>query len=167
MGSGSVTPTDTAAPGAPPRVAELPSSVWKAPGNSGQDAPAALREENEQLRQAIRSRAVIEQAKGALMLRFGIEDSAAFAVLRRWSQDSNVKLRTVAETLVNLVCSEGSQTGEGHALAQWLHDQIHWPEYPREAARLPRQPVAEGGSANVPVRCALRGCPWLMRLNLV
>jgi hypothetical protein len=62
---------------------------------------AALAHENENLRVAIDSRAVIEQAKGALILRYGLDHEAAFAVLKRWSQDSNVKLHTIAERLVN------------------------------------------------------------------
>jgi hypothetical protein len=62
---------------------------------------AELVQENENLRVAIDSRAVIEQAKGALMLRYGLDQEAAFAVLKRWSQDSNIKLHTIAETLVD------------------------------------------------------------------
>jgi hypothetical protein len=62
---------------------------------------AELVQENENLRIAIDSRAVIEQAKGALMLRYGVDQDAAFAVLKRWSQDSNIKLHTVAEILVD------------------------------------------------------------------
>ncbi|MCU1587838.1 MAG: hypothetical protein JWN31_1331 [Frankiales bacterium] len=54
----------------------------------------------EQLQEAMASRAVIEQAKGILMgqLRCGAEE--AFAALVKQSQDSNVKLRDVAEQLV-------------------------------------------------------------------
>jgi hypothetical protein len=62
---------------------------------------ADLAQENENLRVAIDSRAVIEQAKGALMLRYGLDQDAAFAVLKRWSQDSNIKLHTIAQTLVD------------------------------------------------------------------
>lgn len=102
-----------------------PFPVDEETGESRQDEVAALRAENEQLRQAIRSRALIEQAKGALNLRYGLDDMAAFAVLRRWSQDSNVKLHTVAETLVNQVCRNGSIAGADHALAQRLHEQLH------------------------------------------
>ncbi len=69
-----------------------PFPVDEETGESRQDEVAALRAENEQLWRAIRSRALIEQAKGALILRYGLDDAAAFAVLRRWSQDSNVKL---------------------------------------------------------------------------
>lgn len=53
-----------------------------------------------QLREALSSRDVIGQAKGILMERRGYTADEAFAVLRRTSQDLNVKLREVAEALV-------------------------------------------------------------------
>lgn len=46
------------------------------------------------------SRAAIEQAKGALMLVYGMDEDAAFNLLRWYSQRSNVKLRDLADTLV-------------------------------------------------------------------
>lgn len=52
-----------------------------------------------QLREALRSRDVIGQAKGILMERRGITAQEAFDILRRTSQDLNVKLAQVAETL--------------------------------------------------------------------
>jgi hypothetical protein len=45
-------------------------------------------------------RAVIEQAKGMLMLIYGLDDDAAFDLLRWRSQSSNVKLRRLAEKIV-------------------------------------------------------------------
>lgn len=46
------------------------------------------------------SRAAIDQAKGALMLVYGMDEDAAFNLLRWYSQRSNVKLRDLADTLV-------------------------------------------------------------------
>ncbi|WP_440446541.1 PAS and ANTAR domain-containing protein [Nocardia amamiensis] len=46
------------------------------------------------------ARAVIEQAKGALMLVYGISAEQAFRVLSWRSQETNVKLRTLATRLV-------------------------------------------------------------------
>jgi hypothetical protein len=54
-----------------------------------------------QLRVALQSRDVIGQAKGILMERRGISAAEAFDVLRAASQSLNVKLTTIAETLVS------------------------------------------------------------------
>jgi len=52
-----------------------------------------------QLREALRSRDVIGQAKGILMERRGVDEAEAFEILKDASQSLNVKLATVAETL--------------------------------------------------------------------
>lgn len=54
----------------------------------------------ENLEMAITTRTVIGRAEGILMERFDITPAQAFAVLRRVSQDRNVKLNRVAEELV-------------------------------------------------------------------
>ncbi|MEX1177742.1 MAG: GAF and ANTAR domain-containing protein [Nitriliruptor sp.] len=55
---------------------------------------------SQQLREALSTRAVIEQAKGILMVRGGCDEEAAFALLRRTSQHQNRKLRDVAASVV-------------------------------------------------------------------
>ena len=50
------------------------------------------------------NRAGIEQAKGMLMLVYGIDDEAAFDLLRWLSQESNTKLRALAEQIVADFC---------------------------------------------------------------
>ena len=54
----------------------------------------------EQLQEAIATREVIGKAIGILMERESIDDDAALAMLRAASQNSNVKLRDIAEELV-------------------------------------------------------------------
>ncbi len=54
-----------------------------------------------QLSEAVRSRDVIGQAKGILMERRGLSADEAFDTLRRTSQDLNVKLRDLAQTLAD------------------------------------------------------------------
>jgi GAF domain-containing protein len=49
---------------------------------------------------AMASRAVIEQAKGILMERHKLTEDQAFTVLTRASQNTNIKLRDVADELV-------------------------------------------------------------------
>jgi GAF domain-containing protein len=57
---------------------------------------------SEQLTQAMRSRAVIEQAKGVLMGRSPqLTPDEAFDVLRKASQRENVKLRDIAQRIVD------------------------------------------------------------------
>ena len=46
------------------------------------------------------SRPTIEQAKGVLMMTYAIDAEAAFALLRRYSQYENVKVRDVARSVV-------------------------------------------------------------------
>jgi GAF domain-containing protein len=53
-----------------------------------------------QLEEALSTRAVIEQAKGILMVRAGCDEDAAFDLLRRTSQHQNRKLRDVAASVV-------------------------------------------------------------------
>jgi GAF domain-containing protein len=50
--------------------------------------------------QAIDARKLVGQAMGILMERFDLNADQAFAVLRRYSQDTNTKLRDVAHELV-------------------------------------------------------------------
>jgi PAS domain S-box-containing protein len=79
-------------------------------------------------------RAVIEQAKGMLMLVYGLDEDAAFDLLRWRSQSSNVKLRRLAEIVIEsfrdareeaitsrsafdhaLLSGEAAQNGDGAA----------------------------------------------------
>jgi GAF domain-containing protein len=55
---------------------------------------------NANLWRAIDARQLIGQAEGILMERFAIDADQAFAVLRRYSQDRNLKLHVVAERLI-------------------------------------------------------------------
>lgn len=54
----------------------------------------------QEMEQALLTRDVIRQAKGILMERFGLDATAAFAMLIRTSEDSNRKLVEVARWLV-------------------------------------------------------------------
>lgn len=51
-----------------------------------------------QLREAMVSRATIEQAKGVLISRLGVTESVAFDYLVKLSQNSHRKLRDIAAT---------------------------------------------------------------------
>jgi len=63
-------------------------------------ALASARHE-ESLAQAIDARKLVGQAMGILMERFDMDADRAFAVLKRYSQDTNTKLRDVAQQLID------------------------------------------------------------------
>ncbi|MFF8030785.1 MULTISPECIES: ANTAR domain-containing response regulator [unclassified Streptomyces] len=67
-----------------------------------------LQEEVEQLRQAIASRPVIDQARGILMATHGCTSDEAWHILREASQTSNTKLRAVAAALTASAQAEGT-----------------------------------------------------------
>ncbi|MBF6192372.1 ANTAR domain-containing protein [Nocardia sp. NPDC019323] len=54
-------------------------------------------------------RAVIEQAKGMLMLVYGIGEQQAFALLRSCSQHTNVRLRELAGRILTELPTAGGQ----------------------------------------------------------
>ncbi|WP_411149246.1 ANTAR domain-containing protein [Streptomyces sp. A30] len=66
---------------------------------AGQDV-VALRAENDQLRRALASRAVIDQARGMVMALAPCSSERAWDVLVDVSQHCNIKLRDVAVALV-------------------------------------------------------------------
>ena len=61
----------------------------------------AVAREEASLRQAVDARKLVGQAQGILMERFNVDADRAFAILRRYSQDNNVKLRDVAQRLID------------------------------------------------------------------
>jgi anti-anti-sigma regulatory factor len=66
-----------------------------------------LREEVEQLRHAIASRPVIDQARGILMATHGCTSDEAWHILRETSQLSNTKLRDVAAAVTASAEADG------------------------------------------------------------
>lgn len=97
-----------AAPGLVPHPGGVPNPAARPPSAARRDSDLALsatvdrlREELDGLRAAMRSRAVIEQAKGMFMERYGCTDEEAFARLATFSQQTNVKLADVAYALVS------------------------------------------------------------------
>lgn len=67
---------------------------------------------------------MVEQAKGALVLRFGIGPHEAFTILLTWSRDMHTTLHTLAHTLVNGACQGGEADQYDPDLVSWLRDQL-------------------------------------------
>lgn len=93
-----------------------------------------VQDEVSQLREALASRAVIEQAKGIVMVACRCGPDAAFDELRQMSNVHNVKLRIVAELLVSLVADQPAAS-QGDRLVsdvgdRWLNRVAHLPRLP-------------------------------------
>ncbi|WP_410595635.1 ANTAR domain-containing protein [Amycolatopsis sp. lyj-23] len=71
----------------------------------------------EQLKEALATQPVIEQAKGMIMLARTCTSDEAFVVLREISQDTNVKVHDVAAVIV-ACASRAEQPGELAGLDQ-------------------------------------------------
>ncbi|MFD7705973.1 ANTAR domain-containing protein [Streptomyces sp. NPDC059785] len=76
---------------------------------------ASLQEEVAHLRQAIVSHAVVDQAIGVVIARGGLRPEAGWEILRDVSQQTNTKLRDIAEHVVQW------------PFCGWLPDEIRAP----------------------------------------
>ena len=63
---------------------------------------------------------VVNQAKGAVMLRYGVGSPVALAVLVRWSRGVGSSLERSAQTLVSDLRGVSSSGPDAAALARWL-----------------------------------------------
>ena len=85
-------------------------ATWIAVAVGTADAAARTSDALRNMHVAMRTRAAIEQAKGILMERYKITEDRAFAVLTRASQTSNIKLRTIAQDLIDTGILHGTDT---------------------------------------------------------
>lgn len=70
-------------------------------------------------------RAVVERAKGTLMLRYGIDSHQAFALLVRWSRVTRTPVTTIAQTLLRGICEGNPHTVlRQRSLVRWLEVQL-------------------------------------------
>ncbi len=61
----------------------------------------ALREEIGDLEEALRTRKVVERAKGILMRRHGLDEAAAFARVQKQARDQRKPMREIAEAIIH------------------------------------------------------------------
>jgi AmiR/NasT family two-component response regulator len=66
-----------------------------------QRAGAEIQRVNEQLGNALTSRIIIEQAKGVIFARAGVDMAEAFSRLRTYARSHNLRLTDVAEATVD------------------------------------------------------------------
>jgi GAF domain-containing protein len=95
--------------------AALPFAAHVAAALESIDAYRSTVKLAQNLAEAMRSRAVIEQAKGMLMAEHQVDADQAFAMLVKVSQRGNVKLREVARRLVH--SRSGSEPGDAEPLS--------------------------------------------------
>ncbi|MEU0898504.1 ANTAR domain-containing protein [Streptomyces massasporeus] len=70
------------------------------PTDGGSDRIFALQEEVQQLKEAVASHAVVDQAIGMVVALGRISPDQGWAVLKEVSQHTNIKLRNVAELIL-------------------------------------------------------------------
>ncbi|MFF7731562.1 ANTAR domain-containing protein [Streptomyces sp. NPDC007984] len=70
------------------------------PTDGGSDRVLALQEEVQQLKAAVASHAVVDQAIGMVVALGRISPDQGWAVLKEVSQHTNIKLRNVAELIL-------------------------------------------------------------------
>lgn len=92
---------------------DLTTARAQAPDPTG---AAALRAEVDQLRTAMVSRAVIEQAKGILMLLTGCAEQAAFELLSHISSHTHRKVRDVAQAITASASGQGGLPADVRAI---------------------------------------------------
>ncbi len=68
-------------------------------------------------------RAVVEQAKGAIMLRYGVGSYESLAAMARWAREAHVTLPDVAHVLVTGIC-QGRVTPETRGMVRWLEQRL-------------------------------------------
>ncbi|MFD5949669.1 ANTAR domain-containing protein [Streptomyces collinus] len=76
------------------------------PEIKGEASPTHLQQENDQLRHAVASHATVDQAIGVLIAVHRIAPAAGFEVLREVSQQTNIKLHSVAQTVIGWALGE-------------------------------------------------------------
>ncbi|MFF7854082.1 ANTAR domain-containing protein [Streptomyces sp. NPDC007904] len=99
---------DTTDPLRSPVPDDAPARAGRAVALERAERLRVLQQEVEQLRRAIASRPVIDQARGILMATYGCTSDEAWHILREASQLSNTKLRAVAAALIASVEANGA-----------------------------------------------------------
>jgi hypothetical protein len=99
---------------------------WFPADQGSDDKTARLSEENAQLKQAVESHAVIDQAIGVLIAVWRVPPAAGWEALVKVSQHCNVKLHAVAENVIGWALGEqmpSRMRGELEtAVGRWRQD---------------------------------------------
>jgi hypothetical protein len=94
--------------------------------------------------------AVVEQAKGALMLRYGIGSRESLAVLERWALDAGAPVHDVADALVNGICL-GRVAPEADGMVRWLEQRLRGDVSEVRATAAEPAPLLSPGAVAAPI----------------
>lgn len=97
------------------------------------------------------ARAIVEQAKGAIMLRYGVGSYESLAAMARWAREAHVTLPEVAHALVKGIC-QGRVTPETEGMVRWLEQRLRVDigDEPTTAAARRRSTAAEATPTRAP-----------------
>jgi len=114
-------------PGTAPPAADGPAPAAEPPAVDGDRGALAARvrlleRENAQLREALRSRVLIEQSKGVLAERYRIDVEQAFELLRRTARSNRMRIHTLAGAVAASTATTRTADGGGPRF-QRLDDQ--------------------------------------------
>ena len=93
---------------------------------------------------------VVEQAKGVLMLRYGIGSYESLAMLAQWSHDAHLSIHELSRALVKGIC-QGHAGPRDRGVVRWLEHRLR-EEVPGQDARVPAPAAAsvQVGKVRVP-----------------
>jgi ANTAR domain len=83
---------------------------------------------------------VVEQAKGVLMLRYGIGSYESLATLAQWSHDTHLTLPELSRALVKGIC-QGHAGPRDRGVVRWLEHRLR-EEVPGQDTRVSAPPAA-------------------------
>ena len=83
--------------------------TWDTMGADGSPTLARRRR-----RRSSSTRAVVEQAKGAVMLRYGVEPHVALGILACWARGLDIPFDKLARAVVDGVTEESASAWPGH-----------------------------------------------------
>ncbi len=87
--------------------------------------------------------ALIEQAKGVLIFRYGIAAAAAYSLLELWAAQTDATIGELAQAIVHDICQGDRSLPSDPVLVRWLEERLRH-EFPGLASDSP-PPRTVGG----------------------
>ena len=68
--------------------------------------------------------ALVEQAKGVLIFRYGIGAEAAYSLVELWAAETDVTVEDVAQAVIHEICQGDHSRPSDPALVRWLEERL-------------------------------------------